>query len=97
MPLTALRHSMTRVAARMEVLVMMHALASVAAWLRGQAACRDRDDQRLLAHPQARRRNRPTLSVWRIGWEVLRRGWPPAPSGPTPASIEQARFVVLAA
>ena len=93
----ALRHSMTRVAARMEVLVMMHALASVAAWLRGQAACRDRDDQRLLAHPQARRRNRPTLSVWRIGWEVLRRGWPPAPSGPTPASIEQARFVVLAA
>ncbi len=92
----ALRHSMTRVAARMEVLVMMHALASVAAWLRGQAACRDRDDQRLLAHPQARKRSRLTLSVWRIGWEVLRRGWPPVPSRPPTASIRQDHYPFLA-
>ena len=45
---------MTRVAARTEVGVMAHALASVAAWrgvaawLEGQAAGRDRDDQRLI-------------------------------------------------
>lgn len=69
---------MTRVAARMEVLIALHALASIAAWLRTQIARRDRDDLRLLAHPQAVRRVPPTLSLWRIGWEVLRRGWPPA-------------------
>ena len=95
----ALRHSMTRVPARMEVLVMMHALASVAAWLRGQLACQQQDDQRLLAHPQAKKRSRPTLSVWRIGWEILRRGWPPAsdnPPQPYPLAIEHQKLLALA-
>lgn len=77
----ALRHSMTRVSARMEVLILLHALASVAAWLRGQVACRDREDRRLLAHNQAINRPSPTLSVWRIGWEILKRGWPPSSQG----------------
>ena len=82
----ALRHSMTRVAARMEVLILLHALASVAAWLRGVAAQRDGDDERLLAHGQAKRRGRRTLSLWRIGWEILRRGWPPREPPPPPGS-----------
>ena len=89
---------MARVAARMEVLVLMHALASVAAWLRGQVACQDRDDQRLLAHPQAKKRSRRTLSVWRVGWEILRRGWPPSgqkASEPLPTSIEAVNLLAL--
>ena len=84
----------------MEVLVLMHALASVAAWLRGQAACRDRDDLRLLAHPQASKRGRLTLSVWRIGWEALRRGWPPAiapSSGRPPDAIDHTKLLLLPA
>lgn len=97
----ALRHSMTRVATRMEVLILLHALASVAAWLRGVVAAKDRDDERLLAHGQARRRKQPTLSIWRIGWEILKRGWPPAaeddpppsPATPSPPPI-RLEFVV---
>ena len=54
------------------------------AWLRGQLACQQQEDQRLLAHPQAKKRSRRTLSVWRIGWEILRRGWPPASDSPLP-------------
>ena len=94
----ALRHSMTRVPARMEVLVMMHALASVAAWLRGQLACQQQEDQRLLAHPQAKKRSWRTLSVWRIGWEILRRGWPPSgqkASEPLPTSIGAVNLLTL--
>ena len=70
------------------MLILLHALASVAAWLRGQVACRDGEDQRLLAHKQAIHRPRRTLSVWRIGWEILKRGWPPSCRGePATASL----------
>lgn len=74
----ALQHSMTRVPARMEILLLLHALASVAAWLRGLYARQEQEDHRLLAHGQAIKRAVPTLSLWRIGWELLKRGWPPA-------------------
>ena len=75
----ALRHSLTRKELRMEILILLHALASVLAWWRGLLARQQRQDQRLLAHAQAIRRaaTRATLSLWRIGWELLRRGWPP--------------------
>lgn len=62
----------------MAALILLHALASVAAWLRGVVAAKDRDDERLLAPGQARRRKQPTLSPWQIGWEILKRNRPPA-------------------
>lgn len=69
----ALRHSMTRVAARMEILIMLHALASIAAWLRAQIARHDGDDARLLAHPQEEaNRTVPTLSLWRVSYRAKR-------------------------
>lgn len=77
----ALRHSMTRVPDRMDVLILLHALASVATRLRGQVACRDRENLRLLAHNQAVHRPSRALSVWRIGWEIHKRGWPPSSRG----------------
>jgi hypothetical protein len=91
----ALRHSLTRVAARMEVLLLLHALASVAAWLRAVIGRRDRDHERLLAHGQAKRRQRPTLSLWRIGWELLKRGWPPARPWTEPPDAPPLRLEVL--
>lgn len=75
---TGLRHCLTRKAARMEVLILLHALASVVAWLRGLMARQAGEDTRLLAHAQAIRRQDRTLSLWRIGWEILKRGWPAA-------------------
>ncbi len=79
----ALRHALTRKAPRMEILILLHALASVLAWWRGLLARQQHQDQRLLAHGQAIRRaaTRATLSLWRIGWELLRRGWPPDDTG----------------
>jgi hypothetical protein len=91
----ALGHSLTRVAARMEVLLLLHALASVAAWLRAVIGRRDRDHERLLAHGQAKRRQRPTLSLWRIGWELLKRGWPPARPWTEPPDAPPLRLEVL--
>lgn len=91
----ALRHSLTRVAARMEVLILLHALASVAAWLRAVIGRRDRDHERLLAHGQAKRRQRPTMSLWRIGWELLKRGWPPARPWTEPPDAPPLRLEVL--
>ena len=38
---------------------------------------RENEAERLLAHGQAKKRHRRTLSLWRIGWELLKRGWPP--------------------
>lgn len=92
----ALRHSLTRVAARLEVLILLHALASIAAWLRAQIARRDGEHLRLLAHPQAARRTTPTLSLWRIGWEVLKRGWPPhePPEAPLPVPSHPLQLAV---
>ena len=72
----ALRHSLTRKAPRTEVLILLlHALASVLAWRRGLLARQQQQDQQLLAHGQAIRHaaTRATLSLWRIGWELLRR------------------------
>ncbi|EQD73434.1 transposase for IS1330, partial [mine drainage metagenome] len=43
----ALRHSLTRKAPRMEILILLHALASVLAWWRGLLARQQRQDQRL--------------------------------------------------
>ena len=72
-----LRHSLTRSPGRLEGLILLHALASLVAWLRGAMAQRTREHERLLAHRQAARSARSTLSLWRIGWELLKRAWPP--------------------
>ena len=83
----ALNHSLTRSAARLEGLILLHVLASLVAWLRGAMAHHTREHTRLLAHPQAARRALASLSRWRIGWELLKRAWPP-PDIPDPATAK---------
>ena len=69
----------------MEALAILHALTSSTARLaRPSYPPRWQRSEWLLAHSQARNRGWFTLSVWRIGWEILRRGWPPASDSPLP-------------
>lgn len=74
---SGLNASLTRKPERLAVLLLLHALASMVAWLRGQAAIDSGESLRLLPHGQARRRKRLVLSAWRTGWEFLKRRWPP--------------------
>lgn len=82
----ALSHSKTRSAARLASLILLHAMTSIAAWLRGLLAHETGQQRPPLAHPQAARRPMATLSLWRIGWELLKRHWPPAVPQATPYS-----------
>jgi hypothetical protein len=65
----AFRHSLTRKAPRLAMLLLLHALASFLAWLHGLTGqslhCAIRD-----------RTRRAHYSIVRIGWEALRRGHP---------------------
>lgn len=67
----AFEDSLTRKSERIEILLMLHALAVFAAWLAGMAAeaghCQDR------INPYAARRR--LYSLIRLGWEALARGW----------------------
>ena len=77
---SGLRHSLTRKAKRMQVLLMIHALASIVATVVGLLARHSRLEHRLLPNRQAIKRQalsqlNAVLSVWRVGWEILARGW----------------------
>lgn len=77
---TGLEQSLTRKAARMEVLLLIHALASIIATLVGLLARSRGADENLMPHQQAAKRQaarsrRSVLSVWRVGWELLKRDW----------------------
>jgi len=63
--------SLTRQAERLAVLLLLHTLASFAAWLAGLAATGAKVGHRLAANSQ----KRPTYSVLRLGREALVRGW----------------------
>jgi hypothetical protein len=67
----AFEDSLTRKGKRLEILLLLHALAGFAAWLVGLAATRQ--GQRLV--PSGSARARPRYSLLRLGWEVLRRQW----------------------
>lgn len=79
----ALRYSLTRKATRMSVLLLLHALASFAAWLYGLAV----NHAKQITHCAVRIHTRRShYSLLRIGWEALRRAQPPPLS---PAQIMQ--------
>lgn len=67
----AFEDSLTRKHERIEVLLMLHALAVFAAWLAGMAAEAGHCQDRINPH-SARRR---LYSIVRLGWEALARGW----------------------
>lgn len=67
----AFEDSLTRQDRRIEILLLLHALAVFAAWLAGLAAEATGEAARLAPH-RARRR---LYSVIRLGWEALARGW----------------------
>ncbi len=64
----AFEDSLTRDPRRLEVLLLIHALATLAAWLEGLAVV----TARLITHPATAMR-RPRHSVVWLGWESLRR------------------------
>lgn len=66
----AFNHSLTRKRARLEILLLLHALASFVAWLQGLWITQQADT----AHCEVRRSNtRAHYSTVRLGWESLRR------------------------
>jgi hypothetical protein len=67
----AFEDSLTRSAARIEVLLLLHALAVFAAWLTGLAVESEGGELRLTPYRTSRR----LYSTLRIGWEAIRRGW----------------------
>jgi hypothetical protein len=67
----AYEDSLTRKRERIEVLLLLHALAIFAAWLAGLAAEREGGAHRLNPHRSQRR----LYSLVRLGWETLRRRW----------------------
>jgi hypothetical protein len=72
----AFAYSLTRHAARLSVLLLLHALATFLAWVQGCAQQR----QQLTLHCAIRlTAKRAQYSTVRIGWESLRRGQPPTP------------------
>lgn len=73
----AFRHSLTRKAPRLAVLLLLHALASFLAWLHGLAASLHQQTLHCVIHHRTRRAH---YSLVRIGWEALRRGHPSPPS-----------------
>jgi hypothetical protein len=75
----AFEDSRTRSGERIEVLLLLHALALLAAWLAGIAAQTQALQERLNPGTSQRR----CYSVIRLGWEALARRWPCA----TPSSM----------
>jgi len=67
----AFEDSQTRSAERIEILLLLHALALLAAWLAGMAAQGRALHRRLDPGPAQRRR----YSLIRLGWEALARRW----------------------
>ncbi len=69
----AFEDSLTRKGPRIEILLLIHALAGFAAWLAGLVAVASG----LKAHlvPSGTANNRPSYSLLRLGWEALRHGW----------------------
>ena len=76
--------SLTRSAERIEVLLLLHALAMFAAWLTGLMAEAEGAEERLVPH----RAPRKLYSTLRLGWEALRRRWV---TGATTRWLEQLR------
>lgn len=70
----AFRHSLTRKAPRIAVLLLLHALASFLAWLQGLTASLSGHTLHCAVRDRPRRAH---YSIVRIGWEALRRGHPP--------------------
>jgi len=67
----AFEDSLTRKSERIEILLLLHALAVFAAWLAGMAAEADGCQHRLNPHTAKRR----LYSLIRLGWEALTRRW----------------------
>lgn len=67
----AFEDSLTRKCERIEILLLLHALAVFAAWLAGMAAEADGCQHRLNPHAAKRR----LYSLIRLGWEALTRQW----------------------
>jgi hypothetical protein len=72
----AFAYSLTRYAARLCVLLLLHALATFLAWLQGRAQQRQQHTLHCAIRLTAKR---TAYSSVRIGWESLRRGQPPTP------------------
>jgi len=70
----AFKHSLTRRAARLSILLLLHAMASFLAWVQG---CAQERRQRTLHCVVRLHEERRHYSAVRIGWESLRRGKPP--------------------
>lgn len=70
----AFEDSLTRKPERIEILLLLHALAVFAAWLAGMAA-EARHCQNKLNPYRSRRR---LYSIVRLGWEALARRWLPS-------------------
>lgn len=69
----AFEDSLTRKGPRIEILLLIHALAGFAAWLAGLVACRAGVANHLIPSGSAQRRK--SYSLLRLGWEALRRNW----------------------
>lgn len=69
----AFEDSLTRKRQRIEILLLIHALAGFAAWLAGLAAATAGVTAHLVPSGTAQRR--PTYSLLRLGYEALRRSW----------------------
>ena len=69
----AFEDSLTRKGRRLEILLLIHALAGFAAWLAGVAAAATGEMTRLVPNGTAKHRSR--YSLLRLGWEALRRNW----------------------
>jgi IS4 transposase len=67
----AFEDSLTRKRERIEVLLLLHALALFVAWLAGIAAEAERCQHKLNPHCSERR----LYSIVRLGWEALSRRW----------------------
>lgn len=69
----AFEDSLTRKGHRLEILLLIHALAGFAAWLVGLAAATAGQWMRLV--PNGTAQHRQSYSLLRLGWEALRHNW----------------------
>jgi len=72
----AFDHSLTRKRARLEILLLLHALASFVTWLHGLWLTGQAQTAHCVTQPNPPRAH---YSIVRIGWESLRRGLHPPP------------------
>jgi hypothetical protein len=73
----AFNHSLTRKRARLQILLLLHALASFVAWLQGLWITRQAHTAHCVVHPSSTRTHYSTV---RLGWESLRRRSHPPPA-----------------